>query len=283
MISSLAIIFLTLFQGISEHIMLMLKKVIVQVRPLFKDYIYTIPHGFAKGLIRKGGLGFIPSLRSLNAEEEFLTSLDLTSKTVFDIGAFEGIFTLFFARAVGDTGRVITFEPNPINYQRVLEHLELNHFSHVDVKMIALGNTTGELELSFRKSEAGSGSIHPEIRAEMEREVEIQTVSVPLDTLDNQIRVNHLTTPDLVKIDVEGLEPNILEGMQDLAEKGRPSLYIELHGTYLPKTHLEYNQSICQLLRRYRYSVFYVEKQQSINLLKGELPAFGHLYCTAID
>lgn len=263
--------------------MLMLKKAIVKVRPLFKDYTYTISHGFAKGLVRKGGLGFIPSLRSLNAEEKFLKNLDLEGKTVFDIGAFEGIFTLFFARAVGATGRVVTFEPNPINYQRVLEHLELNHFSNVDVKPVALGNTTGEIKLAFRKSEAGSGSMHPEIRAEIEQELAIQTVPVPLDTLDNQIKAHQLPRPDFVKIDVEGLEPNILEGMQSIAKKAKPSLYIELHGTYLSKTRVEYNQSICHLLQRYGYSVFYVEKQQSINLSEGELPGFGHLYCTAMN
>src|SRR5688572_5752212 len=76
--------------------------------------VYTVRSGVAKGLKRRGGFGFIP--RDISREEAFLAAMDFRGKTVFDIGAYEGIYTLFFARAVGAKGRVVTFEPNPVNH-----------------------------------------------------------------------------------------------------------------------------------------------------------------------
>ena len=129
---------------------------LIKIRPLFKNYTYTSRRGLAKGLKRKGGLGFIPGASVLSKEDAFLHNLDLQGKTIYDIGAFEGIFTLFFARSVGDRGNVVTFEANPINYKTILDNLKLNQFEQVNVINIALGNEPGKLNLVFRTSEAGS-------------------------------------------------------------------------------------------------------------------------------
>jgi len=57
---------------------------------LFGNYTYTIRHGLASGMRRKGGLGFLPVNSGETAETEFLRKLPLAGKVVYDVGAFEG-------------------------------------------------------------------------------------------------------------------------------------------------------------------------------------------------
>src|ERR1700682_6385710 len=97
---------------------------------MFSNVTYTIRHGLATGMRRKGGLGFLPVALRETAEERFLSSLNLAGKTVYDIGGFEGVLTLFFARKANS---VITFEPNPRNYQRCADNVRLNALTNVRV------------------------------------------------------------------------------------------------------------------------------------------------------
>jgi hypothetical protein len=81
------------------------------VRPLTNFITYTTRSGTAAGLKRRGGLGFLP--RSMGDEERSYQSLNLVGKTVYDIGSYEDIFSLFAARAVGSNGRLVVCEPIP--------------------------------------------------------------------------------------------------------------------------------------------------------------------------
>lgn len=101
-----------------------IKEMTVRILQSFlAGHTYTVRNGLAKGLNRRGGLGFIPQIRSMSSEEIFLLGLDFNGRTVYDVGGYEGIYTIFFARAVGENGKVITYEPNPINQDRI----RMNH------------------------------------------------------------------------------------------------------------------------------------------------------------
>ena len=64
---------------------------------LFDGLTYTVRNGLNKGLRRRGGLGWIPYERSA-PEALFWKSLDCTGKVVYDVGAFHGLLTIYFAR-----------------------------------------------------------------------------------------------------------------------------------------------------------------------------------------
>src|ERR1700691_2924498 len=84
-----------------------------------------------KGMKRKGGLGWIPAMFSpgiMKAEQEFSCDLDLSGMTVYDIGAFHGLLTLFFASRAKT---VVCFESNTQNYKRLMEDLILNGIKNV--------------------------------------------------------------------------------------------------------------------------------------------------------
>ena len=256
----------------------MLKEMVISVlRLLVKNRVYTYRRGLAKGLKLKNGLGFFP--RPLTQEDTFLMNLDITGQTIYDIGGYVGIFTMFFARSVGKKGKVITFEPNPLNYSIILEHLKLNNFDNVEVHQIALGKRREKGTLTVRKSETGTGSLQEDIKASILQEKDSETIQVEINPLDSQITTNNLPKPDFVKIDVEGLEMDVLQGMSDTIKNCKPKLFIEIHGVDVQRK-IENVQRVVDFLIAREYSIYHIESGERITASTAQIAKEGHLYCT---
>lgn len=257
----------------------MLKRTVIStLRPLMANRIYTVRHGLAKGLKRRGGLGFVPQLGAQPSEEVFLENLPWAGKTVYDVGGYEGIFSLFFARRVGPTGRLITFEPNPANYAAIVANVALNGFAHVDVRPIAVGAAPGTATLVFPVDETARGSLLVDIQDQIKQEKHIDAVDVPIESLDNLV-AGGLPRPDFVKIDVEGFELDVLRGMAAVVASYRPALYIEIHGADIAKK-LENATAVVEYLWLAGYAVRHVERGVFIDSA-AKIPTArrGHLYC----
>jgi FkbM family methyltransferase len=242
---------------------------------LVKNRIYTSRSGLTKGLKLKGGLGFIP--RQLSSEEKFLLGLDINGQTIYDIGGAAGIFTIFFARSVGKNGKVITFEPNPWNCNMIFEHLKLNNLDNVEVQQIALGKKREKGTLAVRQSETGTGSLQEDIKASILQEKGAETIQVEIDTLDNQIATNNLPKPDFVKIDVEGLEMDVLDGMREIIKNYKPKLFIEIHGVDVQRK-IENVQRVVDFLIAREYSIYHIESGDLITSSNTQIAKAGHLY-----
>jgi FkbM family methyltransferase len=257
----------------------MLKRTVIStLQPLLSNRVYTVRHGLAKGLKRRGGLGFVPQVGAPPLEEAFLERLQLAGKTVYDVGGYEGVFSLFFARSVGPAGRLVTFEPNPYNYAKIVANVALNGFTNVDVRQIALGAAPGSATLVFPADETARGSLVGDIQAQIRQEKNVVAVQVQIDSLDQQI-ASGVPAPDFVKIDVEGLELDVLRGMAGVIARRRPALYIEIHGADMQKK-LENVTAVVEYLWLAGYAVHHVESGLTIDDA-SKIPAArqGHLYC----
>ena len=99
---------------------------------LFDNVTYTVRHGLLKGMKRKGGLAWVPGFVAGSAtrtpEQSFWMNLDLQDLVIYDIGAFQGLLTLYFARK---GRRVISYEPNTMNHARLMDNLRLNGMKNV--------------------------------------------------------------------------------------------------------------------------------------------------------
>jgi FkbM family methyltransferase len=132
-------------------------------------------------------------------------SMIMPSQTVVDIGANVGFYTLAAARAVGPQGRVLAFEPEPRNCERIRRNLEANGHHNVTLCQMAVSDRSGRARL-FLGSDCG---IHSLLRERASGEaLEVEVVS-----LDDYLE-RHDLTPDLIKIDAEGVELQVLRGMQ---------------------------------------------------------------------
>jgi FkbM family methyltransferase len=238
------------------------------VRRAMRDGVYTMRSGPARGLKRRGGFGFVPWPAS--REELFLGGLDLRGKTVFDIGGYEGIYTLFFSRAVGPAGKVVTFEPNPVNCGRICDNLALNGIGNVVLKSLALANRKSRADLLFPVNEPARGSLRADYQVDLAQRFESRTVAVDVDTLDNQVA--DLPAPQFIKIDVEGAEVEVLLGMSQVLKECQPALFIEVHTGVQPAT-------LLSVLEASGYQAWNIEQDVAFNSANSAAYKNGHLYC----
>jgi FkbM family methyltransferase len=161
-----------------------------------------------------------------NNEQLFIKNLLKPGMTVLDIGAHHGFYTLMASHLVGNTGKVISFEPSPREMERLQKHLEINKCTNVEVISFALGSSEGQAELHVCPSrDAGLNSLRqPSV------DIAIQKITVRLATLDTVIEEKHLDTIDFIKIDVEGGELEVFKGAKRLLSRTskRPLILYEI-------------------------------------------------------
>jgi len=252
------------------------------LRPLLASTTYTVRHGLAKGLKRKGGLGFFPFPSSLSKEERCLVGLNLSGATVYDVGGYEGIYTIFFARAVGVTGKVVTYEPNPINQDKIRKNIAVNNFHNVYLRPIGLGRARQREKLAYFASDPGTGSVEPRIKSKILQGGAADIVEVEIDSLDNEIVSQGLPKPDFIKVDVEGLEVDVLQGMSETLRKYKPALFIEMHGVDDPAKG-ENAHKVINILTDYKYTFHHVESGKTVTLENVFDAMRGHIYCSGFS
>ncbi|HUU84704.1 MAG TPA: FkbM family methyltransferase [Phycisphaerae bacterium] len=139
--------------------------------------------------------------------------------TVVDVGAHTGYYTLLFARRVGPEGRVLAFEPEERGLAFLRRNLELNGHRNVTVLPVALSNRAAraaECQKAFYASDAGAEP-PPDASG---------VVARVFDRLVDDLGIQRL---DVVKIDVEGAELHVLEGMSESLARWAPLILLEVH------------------------------------------------------
>jgi FkbM family methyltransferase len=242
------------------------------VRPKLAGVTYTAQRGLIKGMRRRGGFSFVPGSQ-LSAEEQFLLSLDLTGKTIFDVGGWEGVYTMFFARAAGQQGRVVTFEPNPANRLQIEQNVGLNDLRNVTLRPVALGDQLGTGTLVVEGGIAGEG--HVVSGANPGRQTGDTAIEITIRSLDEEIAEQQLPLPDLVKIDVEGFEVNVLRGMRGTITQAGPAIFVEVHRDSAPPDN---SREVIRLLLGYGYELQHVESGTAVTDEQHHLAHSDHLY-----
>ncbi len=254
-------------------------KVPATIYPLVKNHIYTTRRGLAKGLKRKGGLGFLPQVAQPTQEDKFLMNLDLNGQTIYDVGGAQGLYTIFFARAVGEKGKVVTFEPNQELCNTIIENVKLNKFNHVEVRQIALGKERKKETLVFNPLAPGGGSLHEKEKARILRSKLAKTVEVEVDSLDHQIATSSLPKPDFIKIDVQGVELDVLLGMNETIQEYKPKLLVEIHGGY-KNWEIKNLLRVVEFLIAKTYSIYHVESGKMVTSRNAQIVKQDeHIYC----
>jgi FkbM family methyltransferase len=249
-------------------------------RTMFGNITYTVRRGLLKGLKRHGGLGWIPAVgvdATETPEHRFLRGLDLSGKVVFDIGAFEGLITLFFAR----TARwVVCYEPNPRNYARLCENLALNQISNVTVRKCGLGEQAGTASMAWDPAMPGGATLAYGTSDTINRQRNAKHAEIRITTLERDRAEEHLPEPDLIKVDVEGLELAVLKGADCLLKTKHPALYLEMHGETMQEKCVNV-RAIVDYLRTIGYDhILHVESTIKITEGNCERALQGHLYAT---
>jgi FkbM family methyltransferase len=152
-------------------------------------------------------------------ETNYLKSILKEGDIFVDIGANVGWFSLVASPLVGNSGKIICFEPTSETFKNLLVNIEINNFRNIDCRNIGLSDISGEL--TFYLSEPGRdarNSFAP-ILGES-----IQTV---VSTLDNELMDIDKSLIKVVKVDVEGWEKFVFIGGENFFRNYRPIVMVE--------------------------------------------------------
>ncbi len=163
--------------------------------------------------------------------------------TVLDIGGNIGQTALFFSRKVGNNGKVISFEPFPKTFKRFEKNLSLNKgIKNIKLEMVALGDSNEVLKMhSGNKGNSGQNRIIQQGADESD------AFEVKVMTLNDYIKQNTVDKIDFIKIDVEGFEYKALSGSNEIINKHKPKLFIELNDANLKQQGNSANQLLTML------------------------------------
>ena len=159
---------------------------------------------------------------------------------IVEVGANIGTHTMVLAKLVGERGKVYAFEPQRIIFQTLCANMALNSVTNVYAYQMALSDAEGSVLI-------------PNIRYDREGNfggVEIDKFTkghpVPKIKLDNFSEIKKL---DFLKIDVEGMEKEVLEGAKEMIMTFRPIMYIE-------NDRKEKSEALLHTVRAFEYDIY---------------------------
>jgi len=154
-----------------------------------------------------------------------------------DVGASFGYYTTLGASLVGPTGKVFAFEPSPIASQVVEQMIEDTAHQNVILTKAAVGRKTGNASLFLPTTR------HLHSPSILQSDPDFVPVPVPMVALDHFTPLKNVPKIKLVKIDVEGYEPDVLSGMERLIKEKRiENIICEFNSGWLKRNSMTPNQ-----------------------------------------
>ncbi|MBD0285159.1 MAG: FkbM family methyltransferase [Flavisolibacter sp.] len=238
-----------------DHVYLGDDVVLCRVLTKYKMYVNTKDLGIAPHLMLEGYW------------ESWLTQL--LAKIIrpgfvcLDVGANFGYYSLIMSELCGPEGKTIAFEPNP-HICELLRYTEFLHGWNFDVMQAALSDKKGEATLTVTERHFGGATIKPNELIPGRSQITVPTLSV-----DELVKEKDLERVDVIKMDVEGVEPLVFAGMHETISNN-PNIHIIM----------EYSPSIyddAQKFTDYLFSEFTVYRVKDVaevtRLDKSSIPS----------
>ncbi len=159
---------------------------------------------------------------------------------VIDAGANIGCFAVFAAERVK---KIYAFEPIDTPHQLLYRNLERNEIDNCEVVKAGLADRCGDAEMFTRTDNVGIGSLKDRGRFDTDT---TQMQKAELTTLDAFVARNRPESVDFIKADIEGSEPELIEGARSVIRKYRPRMSI---CTYHDQTHPALLESLIRGIR----------------------------------
>ena len=171
-------------------------------------------------------------------EPEFDLSSEIISEGdwVLDIGANIGHYTIRFSELVGESGRVIAFEPVPDTFEILSSNVSLIDARNVTLINAAASDATRVIGVEIPKLDSGLDNFYMAHLSTAANDLTV--LCVPVDSLGLPNKIG------LVKIDAEGHDFLVLKGMKELLRRDRPVIFVE-----------ESSAEIIEFLQQFDYSM----------------------------
>ena len=188
--------------------------------------------------------------------------------TVFDIGANKGYFTKIFSIIVGQSGEVHSFEPVKETYTNLIGNCK-GIKNNIKMNNCAVGKKKGEALISYDPKDSEKAKIEKQ----GSRSAKLQKVY--MTSIDEYIDEENIQRLDFIKIDVEGHELEVLQGMINSLKRFSPELSIEIT---LPEKE---RSDILSLLKDLQYDSFRVIEKNYPDYIQSKYSMVDYLYLHA--
>ena len=137
---------------------------------------------------------------------------------VIDGGAFIGNHTVKLSQLVGDSGKVYAFEADPVTFKVLEKNIHLNNCKNVILFNKGIGDKNGYINITNKEGRKNTrgGTNWGYVSDNSNDAVEVITI----DSLN-------LPRLDFMKLDVEGMEPNVFIGMSNTIKTYKPIILFE--------------------------------------------------------
>ncbi len=177
---------------------------------------------------------------------------------VLDVGANIGLFTIYFARKISTSARVLAIEPTPAALSFLSRNIEINDVSRsVIVYNGVVTDKPGEYTIMSIDGREEFSTLSTNMEQLSGRGGFPMELVVHGQTIDNLVSVNGLK-PGFIKIDIEGAEFLALQGAKNTLQNFHPVIYSELVDAYLQNFGTSSAQ-VVEYLRQFGYKVVDVE------------------------
>jgi FkbM family methyltransferase len=190
-----------------------------------------------------------------------------------DIGGNIGLQSIRMSQCVGQTGKVYAFEPLIYLQEKFTRNMILNKAFNVTLLPYALSNKESEADFTINKNSWNQGafSLNNNIEGSEKQRVFIKVA-------DNLPEIQSLDSLDLIKIDVEGFEFQVLQGLAKTLQKHKPRIIFEYDNNYW----LNNGQKIedCwSLLQSFDYTMYQITPVGCELLNSPENIEGGNVFC----
>lgn len=192
--------------------------VLCKILSKYKIYVHTQDQGIVPHLIMDGYWETWVT--------QCLARIVKPGDVCIDIGANFGYFTLLLSELCGTKGKTIAVEPNPqiCDYLRMSQSIHPYHF---EIMEAALSNKTGRTTLTIPAIYPGNASITSLLASYTKKQSKVKVKTLTLDELTEQYGLQRI---DVIKMDIEGAEPMVFEGMKQTIARN-PNLQIIMEYT----------------------------------------------------
>jgi FkbM family methyltransferase len=205
----------------------LVRRALRQAVRLLRNRDVTIRYGVGAGL-RFNAAGSNPGYALGTTEprvQDALGGFLRPGGVMYDIGANVGFYAVLGAHVVGREGQVYAFEPLPESAAALRRNASLNGFHNLRVFEMAASSANGEGQLLLAPESTWARLSSVGARPDTNGSLPVQLVAI-----DQLIAKESLRLPDLLKIDVEGAEIDVLEGLRVTLAECRPAVICEMHG-----------------------------------------------------
>lgn len=182
---------------------------------------------------------------------------------VFDIGANIGYYSLLASKIINSNSKVFAFEPNERTITLLQKNKEINAYSNIVIIPKAISNTKGIGRLYLDRDSSVDDKI-------IDTNEKRKTINIELTTVDEFIEESKIL-PDFIKIDVQGAEYLVFEGMKKLLHSKHPLKIISEFSARHESDKMKTFKEILKVMTELGFTIYYLKEPTNVINVKDEL------------